>query len=279
MNEYLDDHELDELLASYALDAVDPDEARAIARYLHRDARAQAVVDADREIASLLVDGSAAAPVAGLDRLLAALEDAPEFAGPRDLVEGFGGPTHREQPGPAPSLRSVETPIASQGTRSIALRAGAALLAAAAVVVVALTAQVVRQHSELREQREELAALDERLSSDMGMLATRATQDPANRLTVLTSEDEAMVATAVVGSDGHGYLLADGLPALPDGRSYQLWGLIDDHAVSLGLLRGPGVIGFHVDAPMDGYALTQEDIGGTAAPTGAPLVVGLSEPR
>lgn len=273
------DDELDELLASYALDAVEPDEARAIARYLQRDARAQAVVDADREIASLLVDGSAAAPVAGLDRLLAAVAEAPEFAGPRDLVDGFGRPTQREQPGPAPSLRSVETPIASQGTRSIALRAGAALLAAAAVVVVALTAQVVRQHSELREQREELAALDERLSSDMGMLATRATQDPANRLTVLTSEDEAMVATAVVGSDGHGYLLAEELPDLPAGRSYQLWGLIDDQAVSLGLLRQPGVIGFHVDAPMDGYALTQEDVGGAAAPTSAPLVVGLSEAR
>jgi hypothetical protein len=43
---------------------------------------------------------------------------------------------------------------------------------------------------------------------------------------------------AVVDSDGHGYMDLTALPALPSDQTYQLWGVIDDKAISLGIF-GP----------------------------------------
>ena len=55
----------------------------------------------------------------------------------------------------------------------------------------------------------------------------------------LVDADGNVLATAVVLPDGTGYLTSE-LPALPAGRTYQLWGVDNRNTISLGVMgRNP----------------------------------------
>ncbi len=258
-----DDAALDELLGAFALDAVDAQEAEEIERYLQRSPRARAEVAAHREVAALLVATGSDAPSGVWERISGSLD---------------GGPVAPEAPRLGATVRAIGD--APSARRSVSLRLAVAVTGAAAALVAVFGIQVARQGDELDAQHEELAALDLRLAErDVAILAAQARQDPTNRVTVLSSEDEDLVVTTVMGDDGQGFLLAENLPELAVGRSYQLWGIVDDRTVSLGLLQEPGVVAFHVDGPMDGYAITEEVAGGVATSEQVPTVVGLTEAR
>ncbi len=80
---------------------------------------------------------------------------------------------------------------------------------------------------------------------------------------------------AVVTEEGTGYLLGGNLPDAGTGSTYQLWGLDERQAVSLGVLGStPGIVAFQVEDPMTSLAITSEAQGGADHPTSAPLVSG-----
>jgi vacuolar-type H+-ATPase subunit H len=72
---------------------------------------------------------------------------------------------------------------------------------------------------------------------------------------------------AVVTRAGDGYVDAGDLPALEDGRTYQLWADADGEAVPVTLLgRDPGVVRFTVPAGASSVTVTEEDDPGAATP-------------
>lgn len=247
-----------ELLGAYALDAVDPDEAAAVARHLAECPRCAAEVDEHRAAAALLAHRGG---------------DAPE--GVWDAVAARIGAEERPVPPPGPVL--LPGPGSSRGAavrRRRSWRVVAPAVAAAAAAVIALLAVQV---SRLDGRVAHLSAL----AAHQGIpaLAEAALADPqAQRAAlVLTGDHHRTAADLVVLPDGSAFLVEGDLPPLPEGRTYQLWAVSNGKAVSLGLLgRDPSVVAFGLGAaaPVTTFAVTAEPAGGVVAPTSAPLAQG-----
>jgi Anti-sigma-K factor rskA len=229
---------LEALLGAHALDAVDPGEREQVDRYLAENPVARAEVDETREVMSLLVD---------LD------EDSPALWS--RIEEEISG---------RPDATNVH-PItaAPKATRSPFRRRALALVAASAALVVGVF--VV---GELREDGRSRVA-DRR--TQVLAAADQARGDPAAREAVLADLDGAVRANVVYLPDGTGYVVDTTLERLPQGRTYQLWAMIDDQTgptvVSAGVLgRDVAVAAFRVDAPVRGFAISTERAPGALAP-------------
>lgn len=247
------------LLGAMAVDAVDPDEFVALEEHLARCPSCRAEVRAHHETLSAMV-GASIPPLDLRARVLA--------AGPaRVQVDASLPPLVLER---ATSRTDTVPPLGDRPTRldeGRERRAGNAVkiaLAAAAslVLVVAASAVVLRS-------RDRPIAIDE--------VAARARDDGQHRSVVLRSTAGGAGATAVVATDGTGYLFSGDLPALPAGRTYQLWalgGADGTTPVSVGLLgRDPDVSTFRADTRVTGFAVSEESDGGAVTPS-APLAVG-----
>lgn len=142
--------------------------------------------------------------------------------------------------------------------RGIRIAVGSA--AAAAAIVIPLTAALTGSGTP------SLAALGARAEREPGAV-TMALKDPEGH----------QVASAVMTASGKGYILRDSLPALPAGKTYQLWAITGE-TVSAGVLgRDPGVSAFTVDAPATALAITVEPTEGSVVATTKPLAVGTVE--
>jgi hypothetical protein len=234
------------LLGAYALDAVDAGERAAVEAHLPGCPRCRAEVAEHREVAALLAHEGGQAPDGLWPRIAGSLE-----ASPPDLRLVATAPT---QEPPAPARRWSPA------------RIGLGLVAAAAAVaIVLLGGQVVRQGDRIDQL--EAAAGDPLVPA-----LEAALDDPRSEVLELASADGRLALRGAVTPDGTGYLRAASLPALPDGRTYQLWGLAGDEPVSLGVLgREPGVVTFTAGG-YDGFAVTEEAAPGASAPTRDPLV-------
>lgn len=246
-------HDIEELLGAYALDAVDADEARLVEAHLVDCPRCRAEVAEHREVAALLTSGSTEPVPDGVwDRIAADLGDTPP---PVPIEVAFG---QRQAKRTAARLRPT--------------RILAGLAAAAAILVVALMAGVlVNQRSQIDELEGDLAGASQQ-DTVVALL-----EDPGTQVVSLHSEDGVAEARAVVGADGDSLLLAAGLPDLPQGRTYQLWGLPDgrESMVSLGVLGShPDESEFHVEGAITTLAITEEPGGGSTQPSSDPLVTG-----
>ena len=79
---------------------------------------------------------------------------------------------------------------------------------------------------------------------------------------------------------GTGFVIddaGDGLAPLPADRTYQLWGVVGNRTISLGLLGShPGIVPFSVagSAPVTEFAITSEVAGGVVASHNPPVAVG-----
>lgn len=76
------------------------------------------------------------------------------------------------------------------------------------------------------------------------------------------------------------FFAAEGLPPLPDGRTYQLWTIVRGAPVSHGVFALPAdgraqVLAPAPPGPIDAVAVTIEPAGGVPAPTGDKVLVGL----
>lgn len=247
--------EIEELLGAYALDAVDAEEADLVEVHLRECARCRDEVVQHREVAAALAHAGSSAPQNLWSRIAANLEEAPPALDMARVV-------------PLPAAPAGRTP---RRRRSVPVRMAALVAAMAAAVIAVLGVEVNR----LDSRTDSLAAALQRQGLDQA--AQAALFDDSARRVDLRSADKVVFAQAVVRSSGEAYLVRNNLPALPDDRTYQLWAIVDEKPVSVGVLGPrPGVSAFHVAGTgVTTLAVTSEPAGGVAAPTSTPLVLGL----
>ena len=265
------DHPRDEL-ALYALDALDPDEARAVEAHLAGCAACRAELDAHRATLGALTPDEAPPPAvwAGIAREIGAagtpspLPVAPPPAGPRPPLVAVPSPPRAGAGagggGAAPAAPSHLRRGRGAGGGGPRRWLTAAAAVAAAVVLVAVTVALVRPGER---------------TGDLGDLAQAALEAPGSHVITLTTEDGDQAARLVV--DGHdGYLLVDDLATLPAGQGYQLWKLGGPAPVSLGMVGdgGDSVASVGVPAGTEQVALSTEPAAGSVAPTGPIVATG-----
>ncbi len=244
--------ELDELLAAYALDAVDDEEREQVEAYLDRSPEARSLVAEYRETAALLAQSDTEAPAGLWERIEQSLEEEPP-----ELVTSPAG---------AVGLESRRTRL----RRRVAVAVGVA----AAVVVGALTVKVVQQGDRIDQLGREARA------GSVLAAAESASRDPRAAQVSMSSTDGALEAHVVYLPDGDGFLLQNNLRALPAGRTYQLWALTGGSSaqrpISAGVLGpAPGVTAFRVHGPPAGFAITEEQTPGSVSPGSPPLIQGV----
>ncbi len=278
MNDEARHDEIRELLGAYALDAVDPDEAQAVEEHLKDCPQCRDEVEQHRSVAAMLGNAGATAPAGLWDRIAASLDEPDRSASPHPTPFSLDGAAPADTTGAA-SPTSPEVVAFPAGGR--AGRRGprpAAVIAAVAAACVLLAGTVgVLTFRHQQERIDDLAAQvangrDQRSAGD-------ALADPDSTVVRLASDDGQLVMRAVVTEEGTGYLLGGNLPDAGAGSTYQLWGLAESQAVSLGVLGStPGIVAFQVEDPMTALAITSEAQGGADHPTSAPLVSGELRP-
>ena len=243
MTSRLSHDDIRDLLAVYALDAVDADEAETIELHLRDCPRCRAEVADHRETASALATGHEPAPLRMWDNIAGQLEAAP----PLQLASVV--PIR-----PAPLRRAVRVAVAS----------------VAAVTIAVLGVRVVQQDDRL--DRMQTAMEDRTVLS----AALAASGNPDARHAELRSANGIVLARAVLVPDGTGYLWSDGLPRTDGARTYQLWAIVGTERISAGVLGpNPGVAPFRIAGDVVGLAITEEVAGGVVASQNQPVASGL----
>lgn len=244
MTSHAEHEAIQEILAAYALDAVDGDEAEMVELHLRDCPRCRAEVAEHREAASMLATGHGPAPVHVWDNIVATLDEVP----------------------PAEAARIL--PMSPQGGWPRSARI--AVLSAAALFAALVGLRVVEQGNELDRMQ---AALRDRT---VLAAATAAQADPDARRTELRSATGVVLAHAVLGPDGTGYVWSEGLPRLSADRTYQLWAVVGTERISAGVLGAePDLAPFRIAGDVLGLAITEEIAGGVVASQNSPVVTGL----
>ncbi len=244
--------EASELLGVYALDALDDDERDAVDHHLVGCRMCQVEVTEHREVAAVLTAGLDRPPEGLWERISGSLEDVP--------------------PPLTPPVRPVVVPIASAPSRrGGGLRIAAMVAAVAAVTVIGVLGFKVVDDGRRIDQIAQGAHGEE-----LERTINAAMVDPTAKRVSLQSEDGALFADAWVLPDGRGYLVADNLPQVAPGRGYQLWAIVGDNPVSIGLL-GPDPLqsAFRATGAVKGFAISNEPAAGVSTPSQPPLVLGL----
>jgi len=234
MSEFMDSsrdiYELDEFLGAFALDALDPDERQRVEDYLLINPKAAAEVQEHREVATMLAYTGMSAPVDLWSRIEQSLDEPAPPPGPElAKVMSFDDHPRRRR------FASVVPWVAS---------------AAAAAVIAVLAVSIADRRDTPGDPI--VAALE------------TARGDRDSKTATLVAEGQQAMAAAVIDEDGHGYIDATDLPPLPDGKTYQLWGVVvEGDAISLGIFGpSPEIETFTVDSEVAALALTIEDAPG-----------------
>ena len=262
--------EIEELLGAYALDAVDDDERRLVDAHLLECPRCRAELAGHLEAASWMAGGGSRAPEGLWDRIADSLDDHVPALRLTVVDLDVARQAGVSAPAAAPADDGRVVSMASRSRRRLTQTLVAAVGVAAAVILV-LGIVVARQENRLDDMTREVATVD------LQRAAGQAYADPsATKVALAAPEGGDTKATVVVLPDGTGFVLGDPLPELPDGRTYQLWGIEGERVISLGV-RGsaPTVAAF----PTGGvgfttYALTEEDPGGVPQSSNPPAAVG-----
>jgi anti-sigma-K factor RskA len=237
MDRQLSPEEIKDLLAAYAIDAVDDDERRQIDEYLAHDADARAEVSGLQRSASYLAHTGGPPPPGVWERLEAVIQETarPDAPAPPRLV---------------PNVRRARAPRRWQW-----------VAAAASVLAIVFGALLLADGTD--SNPDSTAAL------------AQAAEDAAGARTAkLVDTSGNVLANAVLLPDGTGYLTSD-LPALPAGRTYQLWGVDDRNTISLGVMgRNPEVVAFKAAGHPAAIAVTEERAGGVPDSANQPAAVG-----
>ena len=251
--------DIQELLGAFALDAVDPEEAVAVASHLATCPRCRDEVREHREVASLLAYAGTSAPDGMWDRLAATLEGAPPAAA-----------------APALMLGRRQTASAAYGPR----RRGASIvrIVATAALVAGLGAGGLQVQRTLRSQDDQInkmLATDASRARLLAETAAAALADGARQVHLVTP-DRQPIADAVIRANGEGYLLDKGAPTLPEDRTYQLWAVTGGQKLSLGIPgRDIDVLAFRVPEDTDALAITVEQAPGAVTPQNQAVGFGL----
>lgn len=255
-----DQHDPHDLLAAYALDAVDPEEAAALEAHLEGCARCRRQLAGYREVTSLLAYGGGEAPLALWDRIAARMQDEPAppegferirrslrsdaAADPADTTGGAAGIA--QDPDGVSSTPVVA--LRPSRRRAPAWRVGAAVLAAAAVAAIAVLGIRVGELSGRHSAPTAAATMAD---------VRAALAKPGHRAVTLRGHGARL--NVVLLPSGVGYLYDARLRPLPSTRTYQLWGVVGGEAISYGLLGpDPHVERFRAGAGVKALAVTDE---------------------
>lgn len=243
----MNENEFAELAAGAALHALSPEEERRYRAALAAHPEWAAIADADAETAGMLAEPvPPVAPPPGIrDVLLAKIAETPQAAEDPASEEGrtASGPARPRHP-----LRIL-----------FALAACLALLVGVGFGTAALNGYLNRPAG--------VVALEEIRAADDAQQAT-VTLDGGGTATAHWS---ASLGTAV--------LVADGIPELPEDRTYELWFVRGETPVAAGLFAaGDGEATAVLDGEMhegDVIAVTVEEAGGSPSgqPTSDPVIV------
>jgi len=250
--------EIRELLGAYALDAVEPDEAEALAAHLTGCPRCAAEVEGHRQVAGLIANAGG---------------DAPEEIWPR-IAAAIGASGEAPAIPPAPLLAVPTTGSApAPGLARRRPRAARTVIGALAAAAVALGVVLAVQVHRLDARVGQVAAAAQRHGLDEAVQA--ALLDPAAHTVRLSAAGGTRrLAELVVLPDGSAFALNTGMPPLGAGRTYQLWGFVHGTPVSLAVLGGdPAQVPFRVSpgVTVRTFAVTDEVAGGAPRPTHAPV--------
>jgi hypothetical protein len=250
--------EVRELLAVYALDAVDDEERAQIEEHLERVPEARRELDELRETAALLaLSDQGRAP----DEVWTRIEHALGAEPPR-LVLPLERPSRRETRG---SRRGVAAKIA------IGIAAASAVAAGVTVFVV---------DDEMSRQGHRLDQVAASVSHEgMRRAAEAAAANPEARTLRLDASSGRAGAMVVTMPGGDSFLMAHGIPRLGPGRTYQLWAMTGDATaptmVSAGVLgRWFELASFHAPEGAHGFMVTEERGSGAVHAHSEPLLEG-----
>jgi anti-sigma-K factor RskA len=236
-----------ELLGAYALDAVDPDEAAAVAAHLGTCSSCQDEIARLHEAAGALA--------------------APDGDPPARLWDGIAARLSRPGEGSQPDLQPGSPRPSSRPARL----AVAVLAVAAATAITVLAVEVAHLNHRLDRVAAGTAA------RSLSESARQALLDPrSNRVALTGPRPGSPVRAEVVVIEGSStaFLFNQNLPALPAAQSYQLWLLGGPRPVSVGLLGpDPGTVAFALGgSPATSiFAVSVEPARGSTAPTHAPV--------
>jgi anti-sigma-K factor RskA len=240
-----------DFLAAFALDAVGGIEHDQIVSHLKECPRCATELMALRDVASALGNGVEPVP----ERLWSVISSrlsVPEQKEPLPPLLKVLPRTGRTEKA---AQSSAETPPSRTGPRYLI----AVTSVAAAVVLGFSLVRISDQNDSLQSQT------GSNSSSVMAALET-----PGHTLVSLRAPNHAKLAQFVLLPSGRGYLVSSALPKLSPDHTYQLWGIIEGQAISLGLL-GPTpsqaaftVVGSGLPSRL---GVTVEPAGGSVLPT------------
>ena len=235
-----------ELLGAYVLDAVDDVERRRVENLLASDPSARDEVERLRLVADKLGNAAESAPPAQLwESIQLAINAEPvaqQTSGSTEPTSIFSSKRHR----------SVNKPF---------------LAAAAVLAVFVIGGAIFVGVGKDGDVPNTIAA--------MTAMANDAASKPGSRTGFLTDPDQTMKVQVVADAQGHGYLMTDPLPALPENETYQLWAANNGTMISLGMLgSNPEMSLVPIDPSVTELALTREPINGSVAPTSDPMATG-----
>lgn len=237
--------------AAYAMNALDPEEARAFEEHLRGCAECPTTVAEMRSVLAML-------PFA-----VELVEPPPQIKQQLMRQIRSASATDGAAADPSPQAAPTPQPTPPRGTFWASLSRGTFARGAALaslVLVLGMAALLVRQQRELDELR--------RVQAIVG--SPRAVAE-----SVRAGEIQAMIYA--VPDSPTAYFVLDGLPRLPAGRDFQVWMLAEGGPVSVGVHHSEGSARWFITAPRpmreyDGVGVTQEPSGGSPAPTTQPIL-------
>ncbi|HEV2370122.1 MAG TPA: anti-sigma factor [Acidimicrobiales bacterium] len=233
--------DLRDLVAAYALDAVDQDEVRLVEDHMRECPRCRSDVATFREVAARLAHTGVEAPAGVWERVVSATR--------------------------APAPPPIQVIVGSRRLGFSRGRVVGAVVGGAAAAAIAALALVVVHQGERIDQLSATVAQDRGVPAAVALLV-----DPAARHADLTTPAGATAAVVALGPDGIGYLVPVALPALPAAETYQLWTITDGRAVSAGVAgSNPVTLSFRVGPGPLTVAITVERAGGVPQPTTRPV--------
>jgi hypothetical protein len=264
--------EVQDLLATFALDAVEAREYDQIETHLATCPRCRAELDSLREVAAAL--GNSVEPLPeGLwssiaSRLPAPPEEEPPPM-PALLLDGLPQVVHGGDIAPdiqSGRFRAPRAPRSLRSPRGRLVSVGSIAVAAAAVAAV-LGVNLVHDDHQISHLQ----------NATPTSVVAAALDTPGHKIVTAEDASHVVVAKFVVLPSGQGYLVKSSLPALSSKNTYQLWGVIKGRAISLGLLgRSPHLVAFTLAGSPSPSKLgvTVEPASGSVAPTTAMLASG-----
>lgn len=185
-------------------------------------------------------------------------------------IEGRLGERSRVEAAPSPLVMAgtAEVIPLTRARSRRGLMATVSSLAAAALVVLSFS---------LANAEHKTHTLENALSTAPRSALAVALSTPGHRVVKLDSSTGRAVMSFVVVPSGHGVMLSQDVPSLSGSKTYQLWGLVNGKAVSLGVLgRTPRSVAFTMagSTRASALALSVEPAGGSVSPTTTPIAVG-----